>query len=181
MIDEIFVVPIKRFDVAKERLRRGGITGVEVLARSLAEGVLLHRAPRHVVVLSESPEVSTFARDLGADVLESAAAGLNEAVQSAYVELGRTYRRLVIVHGDLQHPEGLGAFAPAEGVTVVTDHLGQGTNVLVVPTGVEFTFRYGPHSAQLHEAEALRLGLACQLITDSPWRYDVDEPSDLFE
>jgi 2-phospho-L-lactate guanylyltransferase len=181
MIDEIFVVPIKDFDVAKERLRRGGVTGVDVLARTLAAGVIQHCGPRPVIVLSESSEVSSFARELGAEVLESTATGLNEAVQFAYEELGHSYRRLIVVHSDLQHPEGLSEFAPLEGVTVVTDHVGEGTNVLVVPTGVGFMFRYGPHSAQLHEAEATRLGLTCRLVTDSPWRFDVDEPSDLFD
>jgi 2-phospho-L-lactate guanylyltransferase len=83
------------------------------------------------------------------------------------------------VHGDLRSPEGLGSFNPVEGITIVTDHHGRGTNVLALPTGLDFHFAYGSDSAQLHVLEAQRLGIDVTLIKDSPWRFDVDEPSDL--
>jgi 2-phospho-L-lactate guanylyltransferase len=179
MIDDVFVVPIKSFDVAKERLRLGGVHNVTSLARELALGVLQSCAPRHVIVLSESSDVTSFAQEHSVEVFESTASNLNEAAQGAYEHLSPRFRRLIIVHGDLRHPEGLANFVPEEGVTVVTDHLGLGTNVLVVPTGVDFHFLYGANSALLHQQEAQRLGLDCHFITDSQWRFDVDEPSDL--
>jgi 2-phospho-L-lactate guanylyltransferase (CobY/MobA/RfbA family) len=176
---EIFVVPLKRFDVAKERLRRGGIDDVTALARDLAAGVIRQCAPRHVVVLSESSDVTTFAHELGAEVLESDASNLNEAVQGAYERLSGRCERIIVVHGDLQEPEGLGDYEPETGVTIVTDYLSRGTNVLVVPTGLDFHFHYGENSAQLHQEEAERLNVEWRLITDSPWRFDVDEPNDV--
>jgi 2-phospho-L-lactate guanylyltransferase (CobY/MobA/RfbA family) len=176
---EIFVVPLKRFDVAKERLRRGGVDDVTGLARDLATGVIQQCSPRHVVVLSESSDVTTFALELGAEVLESDAANLNEAVQSAYERLTARCERIIVVHGDLQDPEGLGDYQPETGVTIVTDYLSRGTNVLVVPTELDFHFQYGENSAQLHQVEAERLGVVCRVITDSPWRFDVDEPGDV--
>jgi 2-phospho-L-lactate guanylyltransferase (CobY/MobA/RfbA family) len=51
--------------------------------------------------------------------------------------------------------------------------------VLVVPTDLEFHFRYGEDSAGKHRDEAERLGVLCRMVTDSPWRFDVDEPSDV--
>jgi len=179
MTNDAFIVPLKRFDVAKDRLRQGGTADVDQLARDLAIGVLDACAPRHVIVLSESDEVSRFARERDVEVLESHALDLNGAVQHAYESLGRRFERLVIVHGDLRRPRGLGDFEPGPGVTIVTDHRARGTNVLVVPTGLDFRFAYGPDSAQRHEFEARRLGVACLVVTDSPWRFDVDEPSDL--
>jgi 2-phospho-L-lactate guanylyltransferase (CobY/MobA/RfbA family) len=176
---EIYVVPLKRFDVAKERLRRGGIDDVTSLARDLATGVIRQCAPRHVVVLSESSDVTTFAHELGAEVLESDALNLNEAVQSAYERLGGRCERIIVVHGDLQEPNGLGDYQPEVGVTIVTDYLSRGTNVLVVPTGLDFHFQYGENSARLHQIEAERLHVVWRLITDSPWRFDVDEPGDV--
>ena len=173
------VVPLKRFDVAKKRLRQGGAEQVTALARGLAEGVLLNCSPRHVIVLSESDEVSDFAREKGIEVFESGARGLNEAVQLAYEALGERFDQLIFVHGDLKHPEGLGTFDPGGGVTIITDHHRRGTNVLALPTRTEFRFFYGPDSKTLHEREAQRLGLACRVITDSPWALDVDEPGDL--
>jgi 2-phospho-L-lactate guanylyltransferase (CobY/MobA/RfbA family) len=179
MTRDVVVVPLKAFDVAKDRLRRGGVGEVSTLARQLAEGVLAAADPRHVIVLSESHDVTAFALEHGAEALVSVASSLNESVQRAYEVLARRYDRLIIVHGDLHSPAGLGEFEPADGVTIVTDHLTTGTNVLVVPTHLEFQFFYGENSATLHRREAERLGVSCHVITDSPWRFDVDEPGDI--
>jgi 2-phospho-L-lactate guanylyltransferase len=179
MADEVFVVPLKRFDVAKERLRRGGVENVTGLAGELATAVIASCAQRQVIVLSESSDVTRFALDLGVEVLESDATTLNEAVQGAYERLRERFDRIIVVHGDLRDPDGLAEFQPGVGVTIVTDYLLRGTNVLVVPTGLDFHFHYGEDSAHKHHAEAERLGVLCQTVTDSPWRFDVDEPSDL--
>ncbi len=132
-------------------------------------------------MLSESAAVTSFAADLGAEVLESSATGLNEAVQLAYERLAERFERVVIAHGDLRHPDGLGGYRPESGVTVFSDHHGTGTNVLALPTGLDFHFQYGPDSAALHVREAERLRLPWRLVADSPWRFDVDEPADLRE
>jgi 2-phospho-L-lactate guanylyltransferase len=179
MMRDAVVIPLKRFDLAKERLRRDGTIEVTALAEALATAVLQSCAPRHVVVLSESDEISDFAAAHGAEVWRSTAGDLNEAVQGAYAALGARFDRLTIAHGDIRSPEGLGQFEPAPGVTIVTDHHGRGTNVLVVPTGLDFRFAYGPDSANLHDREARRLNIACVVVRDSPWRFDVDEPDDL--
>jgi 2-phospho-L-lactate guanylyltransferase len=176
---DAFVVPLKDFDLAKERLRAGGTTDVTDLARSLAVNVLSHCAPRHVIVLSESTEITRFAHEQGVEVRESRANSLNEAVQEAYSALESRYERLLVVHGDLRTPEGLGSFAPGPGITIVTDHHGRGTNLLVLPTGLDYHFAYGADSASKHRREAERLGARVTLITDSPWGFDIDEPEDL--
>jgi 2-phospho-L-lactate guanylyltransferase len=179
MTTEAIVVPLKRFDLAKDRLRQATDLDVTVLAEELARNVIIQSRPRDVIVLSEHPDIVRFANSLGAEVWSSRATSLNEAVQDAYRGLGGRLERLIIVHGDLRHPEGLGDFEPEEGITVVTDHRGEGTNVLVVPTGLDFHFAYGPESRFKHVEQARRLGVPCRVVTDSPWRYDVDEPSDL--
>lgn len=115
----------------------------------------------------------------GAQSFQSEATGLNDAVQRAYAQLSDDYDRLIMVHGDLRIPFGLGTFDPGPGVTIVTDHLERGTNILVVPTGLDFRFSYGPNSKSLHQREAERLSLECRVVSDSPWRYDIDEPEDL--
>lgn len=179
MTRDAIIVPLKRFDVAKERLRSAGTADVTALAEQLATDVLAKSAPRHVIVLSESDEISAFAVRYGAEVWHSHARTLNEAVQGAYDGLGDRFERLFVVHGDLRRPDGLGQFEPTTAVTIVTDHHASGTNVLIVPTGVDFHFVYGADSALRHQREAERLGLAFEVITDSPWRFDVDEPEDL--
>lgn len=179
MTSEAFVVPLKAFDVAKERLRLAGTESVSDLAKKLAIGVLESCRPRHVIVLGESDDITAFAAEHGVEVWSSNATNLNGAVQGAYGALADRFARLIIVHGDLRNPAGLGRFEPGAGVTIVTDHHGRGTNVLCVPTGLGFHFAYGPNSALLHRLEAQRLGLPCRVVVDSPWRFDVDEPEDL--
>jgi len=176
---DAFVIPLKRFDLAKERLRVDNVGAVTELAEQLATGVIVNCRPRHTIVLSESDEITDFATALGCEVLHSDASGLNEAVQRAYRALARRFDRLIVVHGDLRDPEGLGSFDPDADVTIVTDHHGLGTNVLSLPTRLDFHFAYGANSAELHQREAERLGRHVTVIRDSPWRFDVDEADDL--
>ena len=179
LVSDAFVIPLKRFDLAKERLRVPNAAFVTELAQQLATRVIKACAPRHTIVLSESDDISEFASALGCDVLHSDARDLNDAVQRAYGVLQSRFDRLIIVHGDLRDPEGLSTFEPGAGITVVTDHHAVGTNVMVVPTGLDFHFAYGENSADLHRREAERLGCEFTIVTDSPWRFDVDEPEDL--
>jgi 2-phospho-L-lactate guanylyltransferase len=178
---DVFVIPIKQFEQAKKRLRGGGTPDVTTLARRLAEGVLVNCRPREVAIVGESDDVATFAAEHGAEMITSPLAGLNAAVQHAYRILSPRFERVIIVHGDLRRPEGLADFDPGDGVTIVMDHLGLGTNVLALPTGLDFQFQYGRDSAALHQQEAARLNLVCSVVSDSPWRFDVDEPSDLLD
>ncbi len=178
-MNDAVVVPLKPFDVAKDRLRRGGVRDVAAIAEGLARGVIAASSPRTVIVLSEDPRVTAFAESLGVEVRESRATGLNDAVQSAYGELTERFDRLIVVHGDLRYPQGIGELDPAPGVTLYADHLGVGTNVLVLPTGLDFHFAYGPGSLQRHLDEAQRLGVDCRVEWTSPWRFDVDQLNDL--
>lgn len=173
------LIPLKRFDLAKERLRRAGPLNATVIARDLARGVIVACRPRRVVVVSESADVSQFAREHGAEAFESDATDLNSAIRNAYESIGATCDRLFIVHGDLREPRGLADFEPAAGITIVTDRYGTGTNVLVLPASLDFHFGYGPGSAQRHELEARRLLMVTHVVTDSPWGHDVDEIADL--
>lgn len=172
-------MPIKQFDLAKDRLRQGGVRDAARVAEQLARGVIASAAPQTVIVVCESDRVRDFAMELGVRVHESNATTLNEAVTVAYEHLGNEFDRLLIVHSDLRSPQGLGEFVPGPGITIVTDHRRDGTNLLVVPTRLEFRFSYGRGSRLAHEIEANRLGLECAVVFDSPWAYDIDEPRDL--
>jgi len=173
------LVPLKSFEKAKGRLRDGGVSGVADLARSLAEQVLAAGQPRCVFVASESRDVTDFARQRGAEVIESKATNLNEAVSNSYQVLSRRFNRIIIAHGDLREPLGLGQFEPLPGITIITDSHRSGTNILALPGGLDFTFSFGPDSANAHHHEARRLGVEVRMNFDSPWRFDVDEPEDL--
>jgi 2-phospho-L-lactate guanylyltransferase len=86
---------------------------------------------------------------------------------------------VVVAHGDLAHPSGLGSAEFGEGVTIVPDRHGDGTNVLAVPTDGAFDYAYGQGSAARHAQEAARRGWSVTWWRDSPWGLDVDTPDDL--
>jgi 2-phospho-L-lactate guanylyltransferase len=173
------LVPIKQFRAAKSRLREVlGDEEVETLARQLADNVLRATRSRQTMVICDGDDVEAFAVEHGVGVVRTSANTLNGAVSEAYRQLV-DIDHVIIVHADLRDPSGLGDYSPAPGVTIVTDHHRTGTNVLALPARVDFHFAYGEDSAQRHRDEAERLGLVCTVITDSPWGFDVDEPSDL--
>jgi len=175
----VVLVPLKSFGEAKSRLRASPtVASVDELVRELARGVIAACSPRRVIVLSDDAEVATFALAQGAAYFHSPP-GLNAAVQAAYDDLTADVDGVIVVHGDLLRPSGLGSYAFPPGVTVVTDRHGTGTNVLAVPTGTRYRFQFGQNSAQLHENEAHRLRLPVVVERHSSWRYDVDEPGDL--
>ena len=175
----VFVVPLKSFAVGKARLRRAGTSNVNTLVQQLADRVIIGCAPRPVFIVCESDDVEHFARQRGARVLRSPRPGLNAAVDYAYRYLGNDVTRVTIVLGDIRAPDGLGVFTSERDITIVTDVRSDGTNVLSLPTGLAFTFQYGPGSATAHANESRRLGLTLDVVRDSPWCVDVDEPADL--
>jgi 2-phospho-L-lactate guanylyltransferase len=173
------LVPLKSFKSAKSRLREVlDDKQVEALARKLAQNVLVAVQPRLTFVVCDNDEVAQFATRCGVGVLRTTSGSLNGDVTEAYRQMSR-FDQVVIVHGDLRRPQGLGSFQPGPGVTIVTDHHQLGTNVMSLPTDLDFHFSYGANSAQLHQREAERLGITWRVTTDSPWRFDVDEPDDL--
>lgn len=178
MRPDAFYVPLRGFDTAKARLRAGGSPGVDEIARALAEGVIAACAPVPVVVVTESAEVAEFAAGLGATARLSGATSLSEAVTLAY-RAAPPGALVAVVPGDLADPAGLGDVDLADGVTVVPDRRGRGTNLLALPTGTAFAFAYGPRSAARHAAQARRLGLALTVARHARWGLDVDEPGDL--
>jgi 2-phospho-L-lactate guanylyltransferase len=174
-----FLIPLKAFERAKERLRTSADLDVPALAAALAAEVVRACSPVPVIVVTESPAVATWAEQLGAEVWLGDARGLNDALQEAYQGVAGRFARVTIVPGDLLFPQGLGDFRAGSGVTIVTDHHGTGTNLLALPTGEEFRFLFGPNSARRHLDEAERLGLTARVVTQGPWTRDADTPEDL--
>jgi 2-phospho-L-lactate guanylyltransferase (CobY/MobA/RfbA family) len=174
-----FAIPIKDFAIAKSRLRSANVSEVSQLARTLATGVIHELGGSQVTVLCESEVVSEFALALGCNVAFSAVRGLNESVQGFYDSITAMYDRITVVHADLADPTGLRDYQPQSEVGIITDQQSRGTNVISVPTGVGFRFQFGDSSLGSHRAEALRLGLTCEVLDDGPWIADVDLPEDL--
>lgn len=175
------VVPVKSFALAKVRLAPAldPATRAE-LARAMAARVLRAARPLPVVVVCDDEEVRAWAQRQGAEALWTPGLGLNGAVAAGVSHVARQgVARAVVAHADLPLATELAWLAAFDGVTLVPDRHGDGTNVACVPARAGFRFRYGPGSFAEHRAEAARLGLAVRLVPDPALGWDLDVPVDL--
>jgi len=183
--DTAVLVPVKGFDAAKGRLSNILTAQQRAdLAQRMAETVLA--AARHlpVFVICDDPAVAKWATSQGALVIKPDRPGLNHAASAGLQHAAdQGFGRAVIAHADLPLAQDLTALCdPKVDVLIVTDHLGDGTNVLSLPTSAQsagFMFGYGSGSAARHETEAQRLGLDVEVIQDPELSWDVDTPADL--
>ena len=178
------IVPIKRFSDAKKRLV-GFLTADEreILARSMAERVLLAANGLPVIVVTDDDDVTTWAASHGAAVIRDVeGGGLNGAVRSG-VDAARRKgaESVIVVHADIPLAASLDRFAkgPSSAATIVPDVRYDGTNVLVLPANAAIEFSYGTGSFALHYRAILRAGLDVIVAPDHLLGADVDHPRDL--
>jgi 2-phospho-L-lactate/phosphoenolpyruvate guanylyltransferase len=175
------LIPVKSFDLAKGRLAQA-LSPAERsrLAMTMAERVIVAARPLPTWVVCDSPDVAAFAIGHGAGVIWRRSRGLNAAVDDGVTFLGgEGHRQVIIAHADLPLAQALAWVADFDGVSIVVDRRGDGTNVMAVPTAIDFAFHYGPGSAVAHQAEALRHGCAYRILDDRELGWDVDVPEDL--
>ena len=180
-VDVAVLVPVKDFRLAKLRLT-GALEPFEreALARTMATTVVAAARPLPVFVVCDDDGVATWAESAGATVLWRPGLGLNGAVTDGVVALGEVgVQRVIVAHSDLPLARRLDGVAALPGLTLVPDRRDDGTNVACVPTGVGFTFSYGPGSFRRHAAEGRRLGLSVRVVRDPGLGWDVDVPEDL--
>ena len=178
------LIPVKGFRLAKGRLaERLNEHERSELARSMAAQVVRAAGALPVRVVCDSDEVAKWARAVGADVLRTEARGLNPAITEAVAALEAAADadggHVLIAHADLPHAETLEGLAEAGTVTIVPDRHLDGTNVMALPLGTGFEFRYGPGSFAAHCDEALRCGLDLRVRRAAALEFDIDTPADL--
>ncbi|MGI9615978.1 MAG: 2-phospho-L-lactate guanylyltransferase [Acidimicrobiales bacterium] len=175
------LVPVKSFREAKGRLAEA-LEGIERqrLAKRMASSVIAAAAPLRPWVVCDDHDVASWACTVDAGVIWRPADGLNAAVTDGVRFLAAAgYGMVIIAHGDLPLASELAWVADFDGVTVVRDRRGDGTNVMALPTNTSFEFLYGAGSAAKHQTEAERLGLAVRIVDDERLGWDVDTPEDL--
>lgn len=184
----LVLVPLRSFAGPKTRLAEVLSDGERSdLATTLATGVLdaLHGWP--VAVVTDDPAVVAWTAGRDVTIVRPGRPGLNPAVAAGADDAARQgASQVAVVHADLAFPHELDRVLRAAstpdrrgGVTAVPDRHGDGTNVLVVPTGTHFDFAYGPGSFARHRAEAGRLGLPFVADPVESLGWDVDTPDDL--
>ena len=177
------LVPVKAFHQAKVRLSPVlDAPARAALARLMADAVLLAAAPRPVAVVCDDQVVADWARTAGAEVVWRPGRGLNGAVEDGVAHLfAAGAGRVVVAHADLPLAGHLGDVADFEGITLVPDRHGDGTNVVCLPAGAStrFRFAYGPGSFGRHHAAAEATGTPVRVLHDDRLGWDVDVPGDL--
>ena len=175
------LVPVKAFADAKRRLGSAlSDSQRQRLVRDMASRVVAAGAPLPVAVVCDDPEVAEWARAHGALVVWEPGRGLNGAVEAGVEWLaGMGVQRVVVAHGDLPEATGLADLGHFDGVTLVPDRHGDGTNVIELTVDCGFHFSYGPGSFERHLAECRRLELAVRVLHRPSLAFDVDWPDDL--
>jgi 2-phospho-L-lactate guanylyltransferase len=175
------LVPVKSFADAKTRL--GEVLSEPerlALVQAMAERVLGAAAPLPVAVVCDDRAVAGWARQQGALVIWEPGRGLNGAVEAGVERLGGMgVEHVTVAHGDLPMATGIGGLEPFEGITLVPDRHGNGTNVIRLPVGCGFRFSYGPGSFERHQRECHRLSLPLHVLHAPALAHDVDWPDDL--
>ena len=177
----VILVPVKAFHKAKARLAPAlDAQRRAELARTMAEHVLKAAAPLPVAVVCDDDAVAAWAAAKGAFVIHEPGRGLSGAVTEGVHQLRAAGAgEVMVVHGDLPFAERLAELTGFEGVTLVPDRSDDGTNVVCVPAGADFSFSYGPGSFARHVAEVQRLGLVLRIVRLAELSFDVDAPADV--
>jgi len=173
-------VPIRSFRAGKGRLASVlGDAERAALSRTMAARVLAAAAPLPVYVVTGDAEVVAFASERDAKVIADPGSlnGAADAGRAAVAADG--FDRVIVAHADLVAPTPFAWVADFDGVTIVPDRRGGGTNVMALPTRAPFDFAYGDGSRTRHEREARARGLALRVVDDTALGWDVDEPDDL--
>ena len=189
------VVPIKRYADAKQRLaalvtpdRRRAV------ARAMAESLLLELATlsglNEIVVATSEPELRSIAKRHGFGVLidDPHRPGLNHAVTTAVdilsrggaTDIGVVFSDLPLFTADefskvlAHHRQG----QPRQ-MTMVTDRLGDGTNIRLCRPGNSVPAGYGKASASRHRAWAEAAEVHVSVFPSKSLSLDLDHPEDI--
>ena len=177
------LIPVRSFREGKSRLASSLPEAQrQALLRDMADTVLTATGHLTAAVVTRDADVAAWAGQAGALVLDEHGRHLSIIVRSAVDELGAAgFGRAIIAHADLPLADDLTWLAEPTlpDVVVVTDRRTDGSNVVMVPTGADFHFAYGPSSWSRHQAEARRLGLGVTVVRDPLLGWDVDVVDDL--
>lgn len=175
------LIPVKAFDQAKGRLSDAldASTRAEV-AKTMATHLVNVQDNVTVAVCCDDAGVAAWAESVGAATIWCPGTGLNGAVQQGVAEVREAgYSSVAVAHSDLPLATSLDILLGWGGVTLVPDRHRTGSNVICVPTTIDFRFSYGTGSFHRHITEAVRHRRGLRIVHDSRLGWDVDHPDDL--
>lgn len=180
---EAVLIPLRSFYGGKGRLADVlDITERSRLIEEMARTVVSAAHDLDVLIVHDDPEVAVWAVNLGAAAHRPHKPGLNHAItvgRDLLREAG--YDRVIIAHADLPNAQDLRVMNTPDDIAIAPDRHRDGTNVLAVPTALDFEFAYGPGSFGRHVEISRSLGFEPHIVDDPALAWDVDTPDDIKE
>jgi 2-phospho-L-lactate/phosphoenolpyruvate guanylyltransferase len=184
------ILPIKRFDRAKQRLRKGlAENAVSELVQTMFGDVLsaLERAHEleQILVITSEPHAKSIAREHDATVIDDDERGHNAAAQRGIAHaLAGHAQRALLVPGDcpLLDPDELDELisrpVASPSALIVPDRHGTGTNALLLSPPDAIAPSFGPDSCARHERIARDAGITAEVVPVPSLALDIDTPED---
>ena len=185
------VLPVKRFDAAKQRLAAGIDEGrrrelAEAMLADVLEAIGAARAIERLIVVSGDPIAQEVAAEVGAEVVpDPEDAGHVEAAQAGIARAEvEGAERVVLLAGDcpLLDPRELDRLltgTPERYVGIVPDRHGTGTNALLLSPPNAIVPAFGEGSRQRHVEAARAAGIPFTLEELPSIELDLDTPADV--
>ncbi|MCL5047989.1 MAG: hypothetical protein M1374_04290 [Firmicutes bacterium] len=181
MSDCALLIPVKSFQLAKQRLS-GYFDSRQRLCLSLAltQRVVLSTKELTTFVVCDDITVKDWATSLDVAAITQDHGGLCGQIFAAIKEVYKMgYKEAIIVHSDLPKIKDLSGYSRENGIVIIPDRRGFGTNLLKVPTDTLFEFHYGENSLSCHIKEAMRHKIDYRVFLDPDLAFDIDLPEDL--
>jgi 2-phospho-L-lactate guanylyltransferase len=190
-LNAIAVLPVKRFNAAKQRMA-AGITGgqrrdlVEAMVADVLEAIGGARAIERTIVVTGDPIAQELAADAGAEVVPDPEDGGH--VEAALAGIARAEadgaERVVLLAGDcpLLDPRELDRLltgVPGSYVGVVPDRHGTGTNALLLSPPGAIVPAFGEGSRDRHVEAARQAGVPFGVEELPSIELDLDTPADV--
>jgi 2-phospho-L-lactate guanylyltransferase len=184
------VLPVKRFDAAKQRLA-AGMDGehrrrlVEAMAADVLEAIGEARTIERTIVVSDEPAAQRLAAEAGAEALADPGGGHVEAALAGIAAAEAAGAGcVVLLPGDcpLLDPHELDRLltgVPERYVGIVPDRHGTGTNALVLSPPSAIVPAFGEGSRARHVAAAREAGVPFGVEELASLGLDLDTPADL--
>jgi 2-phospho-L-lactate guanylyltransferase len=185
------VLPVKRFEAAKQRLATGIDDQrrrqlVEAMVADVLEAIGRARTIERTIVVSGDPIAQELAAEAGAEVVPDPADGGH--VEAAQAGIARAEaegaRCVVLLPGDcpLLDPRELDRLltgVPERYVGIVPDRHGPGTNALVLSPPDAIVPSFGEGSRDRHVAAAREAGVPFGVEELATLGLDLDTPADI--
>jgi len=174
-LDLTVLIPVKSPQSGKSRLELTAAERVDA-SWTLVRNTVQHLAIVHPILVVNNDATSQWLEPLGCERWIIDDTGLNDTLTAAYRRCRSPW--VLIAHSDLANPELVLDLECDAMATVWRDQHGDGTPLLLLPSGLEWTFRYGPRSSFHHAAALTELGIHHAVIDAALAATDIDNLED---